>query len=163
MLMVDFLCYVLHYAIFFYLLTNVPIGQKWIFFWVFHLIVGALYIQLTLNHWQRPTKHSTEETDNWLVKQVVTSNNIDVTYLNEWFFGGLHYQIEHHLFPRMPRNYLSKVKPDILKLCDKYNIEYSSTGMFYALYEVLKNLKNVSHHSFEDNNKYNLNHKNKID
>jgi len=145
----DFLMTSLHLVWVITAFYYIPTGHKLICYSIFHLIVGSLHLVLTVNHFERPTLHSSEETNNWLIKQVITGRNIEVTFLNEWFFGGLHHQIEHHLFPRMPRNNLSKIKPEIMQICKKYNIEYCSTGFFKSVYDVLMHLKDVSQYSFD--------------
>ena len=40
--------------------------------------------------------------------QLVSTRNIHFGPINDWFAGGLNMQIEHHLFPTMPRHNLRK-------------------------------------------------------
>ena len=87
-----------------------PAGYRIYAFAASWLVVSFLHVQLVLSHWERPMKHSTEEMDNWFVKQTLTGCNIEPYWWNEWFLGGLHFQIEHHLYPRMPRYSLRKVR-----------------------------------------------------
>ncbi|KAI1717767.1 fatty acid desaturase domain-containing protein [Ditylenchus destructor] len=42
----------------------------------------------------------------------------------DWLWGGLNYQIEHHLFPTMPRNNLKKVMPLVQEFCRENNLPY---------------------------------------
>jgi hypothetical protein len=93
----DFISIALHLlwiAIAFY---YIPSQHRLLCFLIFHFITGIEFLVLTLNHFDRPTLHSSEEYNNWLIKQVITGRNIDVTFLNEWFFGGLHFQIGNFL------------------------------------------------------------------
>jgi len=145
----DFMCCIGHLIWVICFFYHIPKQHRVFCYFVFHFIVGSLHLVLTVNHFERPTLHSTDEKNNWLVKQVITGRNIEVNFLNEWFFGGLHYQIEHHLFPRMPRHNLSIIKPEIMGICKKYNIEYCETGFFRAVWDVLMHLKGVSKHSFD--------------
>jgi fatty acid desaturase len=50
--------------------------------------------------------------------------------LNCYFqtLGGLNYQIEHHLFPSLPRHNFSHIQKRIQALCREYNIPYHVTG-----------------------------------
>src|SRR5690606_265434 len=123
--------------------------RLWFYFFT-HCTVGFLHVQLVLNHWERPTKYSTEEQDNWFVKQVVTGNNIDGNIFTEWFYGGLHFQIEHHLYPRMPRHNLRKAKKYVVEFCKKWNIPYSSMGFWESVFAVLRNLYQVSKYAFNE-------------
>jgi hypothetical protein len=41
--------------------------------------------------------------------QVTTTRNVHDSPLVGWFMGGLQYQVEHHLFPYVPRHQLPKV------------------------------------------------------
>lgn len=47
--------------------------------------------------------------ENYPCLQLYTTRNMRSGIFIDWLWGGLNYQIEHHLFPTMPRNNLSKV------------------------------------------------------
>ena len=79
----------------------------------------------------------------WVRTQVSTSRNVTPNWFNDWYFGGLHYQIEHHLFPRVPRHNLWRVKQLLMPFCKKHNIEYCSTGPFTAISDVVASLGDV--------------------
>ena len=92
-------CVISHFVVWYFVLTKILSPESAApFFLGAHHMVGFLHIQLTLSHWDRPTKHSSEDKDNWFVKQTVTGRNIECNIINEWFFGGLHFQIEHHIY-----------------------------------------------------------------
>jgi len=63
--------------------------------------------------------------------QVVTTRNID---LQNWFLnyicGGMQYQIEHHIFPRIPLYKLPLVKQEVLDYCKEHNLEYRDEGFW---------------------------------
>ncbi len=42
--------------------------------------------------------------------------------------GGLNYQIEHHLFPTLPRHNLRKVAAAVQALCEKHGLVYEHCG-----------------------------------
>lgn len=141
----------LHIACYYYVFVELtPEGYRIPAFLAQHMMVGMLHVQLTLSHWDRPTKHSTEETDNWFVKQVLTGRNIEGDITNEWFLGGLHFQIEHHLYPRMPRHNLRRARDEFVRpFCEKWNIDYCSTSFFSALVDVWGTLSEVSTHAYD--------------
>ena len=80
----------------------------------------------------------------FLREQVVTSRNVSGHPLTDFWYGGLNYQIEHHLFPTMPRCNLSKAQPIIEKFCVERGISYHSTSLFTSYREVLSHLHKES-------------------
>ncbi|KAL8555170.1 hypothetical protein ACS0TY_003107 [Phlomoides rotata] len=62
----------------------------------------------------------------------------------DWFFGGLQFQLEHHLFPRLPRCNLRKVSPIVQELCKKHNLPYRSLSFFEANKWTLKTLRTAA-------------------
>jgi fatty acid desaturase len=44
-----------------------------------------------------------EEAEQFFGLQLKTTRNIDTAWWDGWYHGGLQYQIEHHLFPQLPR------------------------------------------------------------
>lgn len=62
----------------------------------------------------------------------------------DWFFVGLHFHNEHHVFPKMPRQQLRFISKDIRKLTEKHGIEYRSDYWWVVLNKVRKHLRNVA-------------------
>jgi fatty acid desaturase len=71
--------------------------------------------------------------------QIYTTRNVDddIFGLTGWFMGGLHLQVEHHLFPTMPRHSLAVAQPFVRALCKKHGLPYHSTSFAAGLYEVM--------------------------
>ena len=42
-----------------------------------------------------------------------------------WFLGGLNYQIEHHLFPRIPHTHYPQIARIVRRKADKYGVRYT--------------------------------------
>ena len=78
--------------------------------------------------------------------QVRTTRNVndDATGLVGWFMGGLHLQIEHHLFPAIPRHNLPAVRALIEPLCKKHGVKYVATGMVDGTADILSHLSHVA-------------------
>ncbi|KAI9203735.1 fatty acid desaturase-domain-containing protein [Polychytrium aggregatum] len=72
--------------------------------------------------------------------QVDTGRNVTPTHFNNWFTGGLNFQIEHHLFPTIPRHHIGKTAPDVMAVCKKYGIPYHSTSFSGGIQEVVSRL-----------------------
>ena len=73
------------------------------------------------------SKQAKEENDkrlqSFLYRQVVSSSNVGGAWLAT-INGGLNYQIEHHLFPRISHCYYAKIAPVVREFCLKKNIPY---------------------------------------
>lgn len=79
----------------------------------------------------------------FLRRQVLTSRNIKPGFVTDLFMGGLNYQIEHHLFPSMPRPHLLKAKKLTEKYCLENGIPYVETNIIKAYKEVVGYLNEV--------------------
>ena len=80
----------------------------------------------------------------FLRKQVLTSRNIRGSAWVDFMLGGLNYQIEHHLFPTMPRPNLRKAQPVVREFCARHGIEYAQCGWLRTYGYVLEHLHRVS-------------------
>lgn len=76
--------------------------------------------------------------------QVLTARNVRNSRITDFLYGGLNYQIEHHLFPNMPRNNLSKAKPIVKAFCKEIGIPYYETGFLRSVQEILGSLHETS-------------------
>jgi len=109
-------------------------------------VEGILHIQLELSHFCKTMMPLNDCTmTNFVIFQLQTTRNIDCPEYLDWFHGGLQFQIEHHLFPRIPRHNLRKVMPFVKELCKKHNIEYEMKPFLSALVDILTDMKHVAH------------------
>jgi fatty acid desaturase len=60
--------------------------------------------------------------------QLVSTRNIHFGLFNNWFTGGLNMQIEHHLFPTMPRHNLHKAAAQVEAFCQRNSLVYEVRG-----------------------------------
>ena len=65
----------------------------------------------------------------YVQQQILTSRNVRGGWLVDFIYGGLNYQIEHHLFPSMPRNRLKHAAPVVEQFCEEKNISYTSVSV----------------------------------
>jgi fatty acid desaturase len=65
----------------------------------------------------------------FLTRQVLMSRNIRGNRFIDFMMGGLNYQIEHHLFPSMPRPHLRRAAPTIAQFCRDHDVPYTQTGL----------------------------------
>ena len=82
-------------------------------------------------------------TVDFLRRQVMTSRNIRGGRLVDFAMGGLNYQVEHHLFPSMPRPNLRRAQPVVKAFCERNGIHYTETGLFASYRIVVRYLNRV--------------------
>jgi len=137
----------LMYCAWFGTMMNIlPAQERIPFLFIAYITAGILHVQLTISH--LATDAFTAEEDEKLqffAFQMRTTRNIDCSWWDDWFHGGLQYQIEHHLFPQMPRHYLAKTKPLVEELCKKHDLPYRSTSLSGAVSECLSDLHSIRH------------------
>ena len=95
------------------------------------------------NHKGMPVFAAGTELD-FLSGQVLTSRNVRGHPLTDLFYGGLNYQIEHHLFPTMPRNNLHRAQPIVRAFCAEAGLSYGETGPLGSMRAILGHLHAVS-------------------
>ena len=103
---------------------------------LFGLYLGCSFAP---NHKGMPVLSEDDRTD-YLRRQVLTSRNVRGGWLTDNMLGGLNYQIEHHLFPSMPRPHLRHAQPIVRRFCDAHGIPYSQTGLLRSYRLVLEHL-----------------------
>jgi fatty acid desaturase len=121
-----------------------PFGLAVAFLAVSQLVLGlCLGGVFAPNHKGMVVHRDAEELD-WLHRQILTSRNIRSSRLVDYLFGGLNYQIEHHLFPGMPRVNLRRVRPIVQRYCAEHRIPYVEVSLRESYREVARFLGDVS-------------------
>merc|ERR1712160_72457 len=86
--------------------------------------------------------------DFWKLQVTTTRNIIGghgiPQFFVDWFCGGLQYQVDHHLFPMMPRNNIAKCHKLVESFCKEWDVDYHAVDMWVGTLEVLNHLQNVS-------------------
>jgi fatty acid desaturase len=62
----------------------------------------------------------------------------------DWILAGLNYQIEHHLFPSMPRPNLRRAQRLVESFCRQREIPYYQTDLITSYVEVFRHLDTIS-------------------
>lgn len=107
-------------------------GERIMFVIISFSVTGIQHVQFCLNHFSSNVYVGHPSGNEWCDKQ--TKGTLDITCPSwmDWFHGGLQFQIEHHLFPRLPRCQLRKVSPMVQELCKKHNLPYNSASFWKA-------------------------------
>ncbi len=73
--------------------------------------------------------------------QVLTARNVYGHPVTDWLYGGLNYQIEHHLFPSMSRSRLRLAQRIVAAFCRERGISYHETSVARSYVEILASLR----------------------
>jgi fatty acid desaturase len=79
----------------------------------------------------------------FLHRQVLTSRNVRGGPLTSFALGGLNYQIEHHLFPSMPRPSLRRAQPLVAAFCAERGLPYAESSLLGSYAQALRYLNDV--------------------
>jgi fatty acid desaturase len=79
----------------------------------------------------------------FLRRQVLMSRNVRGGLWVDFALGGLNYQIEHHLFPSMPRPNLRRAQPLVRAYCAEHGVSYTEVGLLESYRIVVDYLNNV--------------------
>ncbi len=106
--------------------------------------LAGLYLALAIapNHkgmptWPPGTKLS------FLERQVLSSRNVWPTPFWDFVFGGLNYQVEHHLFPTMPRVHFGAARALVKPFCTAQGLPYTEMGAVESYRLVIAELRRV--------------------
>lgn len=106
---------------------------------VFGVAMGASFAP---NHKGMPVVPHGVRLD-FLTRQVMMSRNVRGGRSVDVLLGGLNYQVEHHLFPTMPRPNLRRAAPMIEAYCRDRGIPYTSAGLFESYGIVIRYINRV--------------------
>jgi fatty acid desaturase len=114
-------------------------------FMILHHALAGVYLGSAFapNHKGMPVLDAGSTLD-FLRRQVLTSRNLVAHPLTDFWYGGLNYQIEHHLFPGMPRNRLRAAQRLVKAFCAERGIPYHETSVLQSYREILGELHRVS-------------------
>jgi fatty acid desaturase len=135
---------VLHFAVYFgFLFTFFSPGQAVLFILIHQGLYGFnLGAAFAPNHKGMEMPPAGSRLDH-LRKQVLTSRDVTGGPLVDFFLGGLNYQIEHHLFPSMPRPNLKVAQPIIRDYCASVDLPYRASGVIDSYAQCLAYMRKV--------------------
>jgi len=90
-----------------------------------YLVAGILHVQLLMNHASRPmhcekdSMRSSIGVD-WISWQTSATADVRTPRWGDWFFGGLQFQIAHHLFPRLQADRLRDASVEVYALLKRH-------------------------------------------
>ena len=76
-------------------------------------------------HFPHPDEATGKMSDEWAIHQIKTTANFATkNKFVSWFVGGLNFQVEHHLFPKISHIHYPEISKIIKKACQEYGIQY---------------------------------------
>eukprot|EP00164_Ancoracysta_twista_P003154 GFYU01004206.1.p1 GENE.GFYU01004206.1~~GFYU01004206.1.p1 ORF type:complete len:451 (-),score=140.41 GFYU01004206.1:245-1597(-) len=105
----------------------------------------GIAIVVFFNHYACDKIESAVDHDmNWSSIQLMTTRNMTPGVITDWLCGGLNYQIEHHLFPTIPRNKLAALSHRVKAWCKQNNLEYMCEDFHTGVGLLLKHLQTIA-------------------
>ena len=143
--MVESVLLLAHYSIYLGLLFSLLGGWQALVFIAINQAIFGLYMGSVFapNHKGMPILESDHKLD-YLHMQVITARNITAHPITDFIYGGLNYQIEHHLFPSLPRNKLREAQEVIKSFCQEHSISYHETSVLQSYREILGHFHEIS-------------------
>ncbi|CUI15334.1 delta-8 fatty acid desaturase-like protein, putative [Bodo saltans] len=110
------------------------------------ILLGGLFVAVvvTANH---QTEEMIEPDDkyNFVIDQFRTTRGVYCKNLfSEYFFGGMQYQLEHHLFPIMPRYRYPALRELVRKFAQENNLQYHMNSVFEIFVLNFQQMKKIA-------------------
>ena len=137
---------VIHYLAVIYITSLLETNSSRVVFLLVCQSLGGLFIAVvfTVGHNAMEVFTSEEMKDTDFIRlQVRSTRDITPTVFNMWFSGGLAYQVEHHIWPTLPRHSLPLASKILKRFCAKYNIPYAVEGLIKGNLAVCKVLSDI--------------------
>jgi hypothetical protein len=105
-----------------------------------HLSASILHLQINVSHYAMDTSF-VECDEHFAAKALRTTMDVSCPPWLDFFHGGLQFQVIHHLFPRVPRHNLRKLKPLVVQFCKDTGLEYLEYGFIEGQMIVIAQLR----------------------
>ncbi len=120
------------------------LGWRWLAIYIGTQWICNLYLGLVFapNHKGMPLWAAGQKLA-FLDRQVLSSCNVRPGRLTDYVFAGLNYQIEHHLFPTMPRVNFRRVQAIVEPFCRAHGLPYENLSVLGAYRQALGELHRI--------------------
>jgi len=140
-------------------MPTLPQSVGWVM--VSHAVAGILHVQIVLSHWSMHSYEGRAYTgpdDEWYITTMRTTMNVKTHPLLDWVHICLQFQVEHHLFPRLPRHNLRIARDMVKEVVEKHfpkgspeckrlfplGVAYHEPGFFEGNLEMWRALKQAA-------------------
>jgi fatty acid desaturase len=143
----DAVILVLHFSLWFglpCLVFNVPFSFALFSYVIPLFILGPHFAAIFwVNHIGMPLIKNADDFS-FFEHQYMTSRSISNPSKWNWLFGGLNFQIEHHLFPQVPSHKLVLVQPIVKQHALAHRLTYNEQTWQQAIRDISKHLHVIS-------------------
>src|SRR5690606_21124660 len=88
-------------------------------------IVFQLAHTVEHTHFPLPDEATSKMEDEWMIHQLKTTANFATNNkFISWYVGGLNFQVEHHLFPKISHVHYPAISKIVKKVCADFNVPY---------------------------------------
>ena len=104
--------------------------------WIPAIFLSGLLSALIVTPTHQSEEMFADYQSDWVTAQFQSTRNAVTTNpFSEWIWGGMQYQLEHHLFPTMPRNKYPLLRERLIKFAEDNQIPggYRESGEFEIL------------------------------
>lgn len=97
--------------------------------WVPAIFLSGLMSACIVTPTHQSDAYFIDKQDDWVTAQFTSTRNAVLTNpFSTWLWGGMQYQLEHHLFPTMPRSKYPKLRSIIQSFAQKNGLKYLESG-----------------------------------
>jgi linoleoyl-CoA desaturase len=121
------------------LVLDIPWWQFLIGYLAMHLTAGTILgVVFQLAHIVEPTDHPVPDEEGrigaaWMIHQMETTANFGGSNrLLSWYVGGLNYQVEHHLFPKVCSVHYPKISSIVRQVAAEHSVPYHAHDTLWA-------------------------------
>jgi len=114
-------------------------GAFW-FYMFFRTLESHWFVYVTqMNHIPMNIEYDLKM--DWPTLQNFSTCNVEQSFFNDWFTGHLNFQIEHHLFPTMPRHNYAKANVHVRELYKKHGVHMETKPLGRAMMDIVTSLR----------------------
>ena len=108
-----------------------------------HVVTSPLHVQIVLSHFSMSTE-DLGPTETFPHRQMRTTSDVVCSDSIAFIHGGLHLQVTHHLFPRLPRHNLRRASKLVKQFAKEEGLTYAEFGFIEGNKDVIGVLRNVA-------------------
>ncbi|KAF8640894.1 hypothetical protein AX17_000542 [Amanita inopinata Kibby_2008] len=110
---------------------------------VSHVVTSPLHVQIVLSHFSMSTV-DLGPTESFPHRQMRTTTDVICSPSLGFIHGGLHLQVTHHLFPRLPRHNLGRASQLVKEYAREQGLTYAEFGFVSGNQQVIGVLRDVA-------------------
>ena len=114
-------------------------------------IVFQLAHTVEHTHFPMPDDATGKMQDEWMIHQLKTTSNFATkSKFISWYVGGLNFQVEHHLFPKISHIHYPAISKIVKEVCSEFDVPYLEYKyMFTAVVSHVRFLKSMGIAAYE--------------